>query len=383
MRTIFDKALFVLLLLVAVPAVAQERPIADDLPAELRDDWEAARDMFEDGNYRGALVQYERIYAESKNPRVLYSLGVVYKELRRYAKALATWEKQLTFRDALPPREVTRAEEAIEVVRPFVSTLTVRSNVAGATLSVNGDVLGETPFLAPLPVDVGENELVLQKDGYLTLERTIDVVKGTPAEVTLDLIKADKTAVVTISIAGAEDATIFMDGTEMGPAPFKGEVPIGRHTFEARAKGFVTARQTSVIVEGEPMRITLSLVKALAEGKVTIITDHPDAAIRIDDEVVGYGAWEGVLSAGGHDLVLEKEGYETHEAELALVADQERELRITLEKEETSSYVYWAITSVSVVGGASAASYFVLRPAEGSQVTGTFAPGVVPTVVSF
>src|SRR5690606_14980812 len=105
----------------------------------------------------------------------------------------------------------------------------------------------------------------------------------------------------------------FMDGTELGPAPFKGEVPVGRHTFEARASGFVTARQTSVIAEGDPVRITLSLVRALAEGKVKIITDHPDAIIRIDDEVVGYGAWEGMLTAGGHQLVIDKDGYQTYE----------------------------------------------------------------------
>src|SRR5690606_2016422 len=119
---------------------------------------------------------------------------------------------------------------------------------------------------------------------------------------------------VTVSIAGAEDAIIFMDGIEMGPAPLKGEVPVGRHTFEARAPGFVTARQTSEIVEGEPVRITLSLVEALAEGKVKIVTDQPDAIIRIDDEVVGYGAWEGVLSAGGHQLRIEKDGFQTHES---------------------------------------------------------------------
>jgi hypothetical protein len=383
---LITRALFLLLFLVtAVPALAQPRTltIKEELPEALRDDWEAAGDMFDDGNYRGALVQYQRIYDETKNPRILYNIGISHKELRRYAKALGAWEKQLIHRDKLPKKEVERAEKAIEVVRPFVSTLTITSNQAGATLIVNGDEVGQTPFLASIPVDVGENVLVLKKEGYVTLERTIEVARGAPAAVTLDLLRIDKTAVVTIAIAGAESAIIFMDGTELGPAPFKGEVPVGRHTFEARAPGFVTARQTSEVVEGEPVRITLSLVKALAEGKVKIVTDHPDAVIRIDDEVVGYGAWEGVLTAGGHKLTIAKDGYQTHEAELALVADQERELRITLEKQETAAWIYWGVTSVLVVAGTGVASYFVLRPSEGAPVTGTFNPGIVPTLFSF
>lgn len=385
MIRLLKNALLVLLVLTTVPAFAQPRTltIKEELPETLRDEWDAAGDMFDDGNYRGALVQYQRIYDETKNPRVLYNIGIAHKELRRYAKALGAWEKQLTQRDKLPAKEVERAERAIEVVRPFVSTLTVTSNQAGATLRVNGDVAGQTPLLAPIPIDVGQNEIVLSKEGFVTVQRTIDVARGVPAEITIDLVRVDKTAMVTISIAGAENATIFMDGTELGPAPFKGEVPVGRHTFEARASGFVTARQTSVIAEGDPVRITLSLVRALAEGKVKIITDHPDAIIRIDDEVVGYGAWEGMLTAGGHQLVIDKDGYQTYETELALVADQERELRVTLQKQETTAWVYWGVTSVLVVAGTGVASYFVLRPSEGTEVTGTFEPGVVPTLFSF
>jgi len=38
---------------------------------------------------------------------------------------------------------------------------------------------------------------------------------------------------------------------------------------------------------------------------------------------------------------------------------------------------------VAVVAGGGVASYFVFRPAETSEVTGTFDPGVVPTTLSF
>ena len=98
---------------------------------------------------------------------------------------------------------------------------------------------------------------------------------------------------------------------------------------------------------------------------------------------MGSGAWEGVLSAGGHQLVVRKDGYEDYVEDLALSPDQERSVRIRLEPERDNAWIYWTITGVAVVAGASVASYFVFRPSETSEVTGTLDPGVVPTNTLF
>jgi len=158
---------------------------------------------------------------------------------------------------------------------------------------------------------------------------------------------------------------------------------VGRHTFEARSKGYVDARQTSEIEFGERVSITLALVKSLNEGKVKIVASLSDAVIEIDGKQVGVGAWEGVLSAGGHQLVVRRPGYETYSADVALDADQERVVEIELKKEQSTAWVFWTVTGVLVAAGAGVTSYFVLRPAESSQVTGTFDPGVVPTLFRF
>ncbi|MBK6520355.1 MAG: PEGA domain-containing protein [Polyangiaceae bacterium] len=364
-------------------ALAQAGKIREELPEKLRPSWDAAGDLFDDANFDAALVEYQRIYAESKNPRVLYNVGVCWKERKFYARAVEAWEKQLAEKDKLPAAEVERARSSMEVVLPFVTTLDLTSNQSGAKLLIKDLEVGLTPLAAPVRVDVGPNKLVLEKPGFARAERTIEVLRDQPVKLTMNMIQADKTAPAKITVSGAEGATIFIDGTEMGPAPFAGEVPTGRHTFEARLKGYVTARQTSEVQLGEPLRVTLTLVEDVREGKVRIKTDHPDAVITIDGAVMGLGAWEGLLRAGGHTLEIKKDGYRGWTQELALEADQERVLDVSLERDASNAWIYWTVTGIAVAAGAATACYFVFKPAETAPVTGTFDPGVVPTLFRF
>jgi hypothetical protein len=364
-------------------AWAQQGKVREELPEKLRTNWDAAGELFDDANFEAALLQYEAIYKESKNPRVLYNIGVCWKERKYYARAATAWEGQLAQKEKLPKAELDRATTAIETVKPFITTLEIESNQTGAKLSIKDLDVGVTPFKGSINIDVGPNKLVLEKTGFARSERTIEVLRGQPVKVKLNMVPAEKTAPAKIAISGAEDAEIFIDGTEMGPAPFTGEVPTGRHTFEARKKGFVTGRQTSDVKLGEPLRITLALTPELTEGKVRIRTGHPDAAIRIDGEMKGTGTWEGLLSAGGHNLEVSKSGYKTRTQELSVAADQERVLDISLEEDQSNAWIYWTVTGALVAAGAATTAYFVFKPSEAPQVQGTFAPGVVPTFFRF
>lgn len=345
-------------------------PIRDELPSDARKDWDAARELYDARDYQSALVHFEKAYELSKNPRVLFNVGVCWKELTRYAQAIRVWERELEFADKLSAEDVERVKSAIAAARPFVSTLKVESNQPGAVLVVDGREAGTTPFVSPIPIDVGRRTLVLKKEGFLPNETTIDIVQGTPASVSLDLTPLVKMGTVAITVTGStRGATLFVDGRELGPAPFTGSVPAGPHTFEARAAGYVTARQTTDVPYGKQLNLTLSLAQARSEGKVRIVTNHADAAIAIDGQPRGSGAWEGLLPAGGHQLRVEKSGYETHVAELSLSPGQQRTLEIKLDKRQ--SWVWWTIGIATVVGGGTVAAILLSQPTETSPVMGT------------
>ncbi len=369
----------------AVTAAAQEaRPtIRSQLSATERQDWDAAVELYEARNYQAALVQFRKVYESSKNARVLYNIGVCEKDLHNYARAKAAWERQLTFTEALTAEDRQSLDAAIRTVEPFVSTLEVEVDQPGATVFLKGEPVAETPLTAPIAIDVGQQTIRIEKEGFKDQEIIVDVRKDVPAKIEVRLEPSVKKTRVTVEVTGGKNARVFIDGVDMGPAPFKGPVLEGRHTFEARALGYETARQTSDVKYGKPLEIKLNLAVRVNEGKVKITTGHKDAEIIVDARIVGRGTWEGILPAGGHQLVVQKPGYERYSTDISLRPDQVRTIEVVLTQERGTAWVWWTVTSVAVVGGTTVAAYFVLSPSESAPVNGTLGQGIITTGFEF
>src|SRR5688572_15989762 len=201
----------------SAPSFAQAaRTVRDELPEAARSDWDAARELYDAGDYKAALVQFERVYTLSKNPRVLFNVGVCWKNLTHYALAIRAWERELAARDELGKAEVAKVEAAIQAVRPFVSSVEVQANEPGATLSIDGNDVGQTPFIEPVPIDVGRRQVRLVKPDFIPIERSVEVVQGMPLTLTFVLEPVLKAAVVSVATTEDVPGTLFMDGRELG-----------------------------------------------------------------------------------------------------------------------------------------------------------------------
>ena len=66
------------------------------LPEPARKAWDAAKQLAGASDYSGALVEFQRAYELSHNPRVLFNVGVTEKLLTHYARAVDAWEKELS-----------------------------------------------------------------------------------------------------------------------------------------------------------------------------------------------------------------------------------------------------------------------------------------------
>ncbi|MEO8181948.1 MAG: PEGA domain-containing protein [Deltaproteobacteria bacterium] len=368
-HSFFSFLVLALLLVVSLGREAHAKPIRDELPREAREQWDAARELHDAGDFKSALVYFNRAYEMSNNPRTLFNIGVCWKDLTKYSEAIKTWEKQLTFRKKLPKDDIQKAQTAIVALKQFVSTIEVKADEAGAQLMVDGIEVGVTPFLEPIRIDVGRRQLRLLKDGFEAAEKSVDVTRGKVASVQFDLQHVNKTGTVSVTVDGPKSATVYMDGRELGEAPYNGPVSAGPHTFEARATGYATVQQSAEVVYGDSLSVTLSLAEAKTDGKLRVVTEHPDAEIRMDGERVGRGAWEGLLPAGGHQLEVSKPGYSTERIEITLSPEQERTVEVSLSSEK--SWLFWTVSVVAVVGGATLATVMLSRPTETTPVDGT------------
>jgi PEGA domain len=353
--------------------------VRSELPPAAQGAWDSAKQLAAANDFKGALVEFERAYEVSRNPRVLYNVGVTEKLLTHYARAVDAWDKELREgAKTLTAAETLELKNAIAIVQRFVTTLEVTANEAGATLYIDDYPIGKTPFAAPVRIDIGKRTLTLRKEGFVDAMQSVDVASGARTPVTFRLEPRNKTALVSVTVGGAPSATVFVDGKDMGPAPFKGELPAERHTIEARSPGFVTVGQTVDVQYGQPLGLVLSLSAERHEGRLRI-TVPEGAEIALDEHKVGSGTWEGVVSTtGGHQLVVSKPGFQTYSTEVFVGDDQSRDVDVPLNKEVATNWVAWGVGTLLVVTGGIVAGYFVFKPADPSPYTGNLTPGIQP-----
>src|SRR5580700_9449878 len=388
MRTVSRSAVLLFAaLLTAQPtlALAQPRPgpaavdVRSQLTENARKAWDAAKQLAEARDYKGALVELQRAYDLSNNPRILFNVGALEKLLTHYARAVDAWEKELREgAGKLTPTEAAEARSSIAIVQQFVTTIDVTANEADATLFIDDYPVGKTPFTGPVKIDVGKRAVRLSKDGFVDAVQTVDAASGQRLPVSFTLEPKNKTALVSVTVGGAPSATVFVDGKDMGPAPFKGDLTAERHTIEARSPGFVTVGQTVDVLYKQPMSLVLALSQERHEGRLKV-TAPEGAEIALDEHKVGSGTWEGVVSTtGGHQLVVTRPGFQTYSTEVFVADDQTRDLNVQLNREVGTSWVAWGVGSLLVVTGGIVAGYFVFKPTDQSPYIGTLQPGIQP-----
>jgi hypothetical protein len=368
-------------LLVGGVAVAQPQARPVDVRAQLsetaRRAWDAAKQLAGANDYKGALVEFQRAYELSHDPRVLYNVGVTEKLLTHYARAVDAWEKELKEgASELTPAEVQEIRSSIAIVQQFVTIIDVLASEPDATLSIDDVPVGKTPFPGPVRIDVGKRTVKLSKEGFVDAIQTVDVATGQRVPVTLKLEPLSKTALVAITVGGAPSATVYIDGKDVGPAPFKGELTAERHTVEARSPGYVTVGQTVDVQYKTPVSLVLTLSAERHQGRLHVVA--PDGAeIALDERAVGSGVWDGVVSTtGGHQLVVRKPGFQTYSTEVFVADDQTREVNVAMNKEVGTSWVAWGVGTLIVVTGAVIAGVFIFQPANGAAVQGTLPPNL-------
>lgn len=162
--------------------------------AEVAGDVEGGRSHFdrgveyvEDGDLRGAMIEFKRAYAMSPNYRVLYNLGQVCNELREYTEAQRYLQRYLTDGgaeiDAPRRREV---EATLAKLNTRIATLLISSNLDGAELFVDNVSVGKAPLSEPVRVSVGTRTVSAAISGRPRVTQVVEAAGGDTLTVRLD-----------------------------------------------------------------------------------------------------------------------------------------------------------------------------------------------------
>jgi len=358
-------------------AMAQGKTVREQLPPDAQKQWDIAVDLTKRGRWDGARTSFLAAYDISKNPRVLFNVAVCEKNDGKYARAVATFKRELAEgAGKLTADEERDVKAQITGLESYVAQLTIEVSEPGAEIFVNGTKVGVSPLSGPVAVEHGTQNILVTKAGFGDARETTTMNGGTSGKVSLKLLSSDRTSLVTVTVVGPPNAVVKVDGNERGTAPWKGQVAVSAqaHQFSAEAPGFVPATQAAVVKEGEALNLTLQLSQEQGQGRL-VVTAKPDGAtIEIDGKVVGSNRWEGPLEAKIHQIAVRKQGYYTWTYDVDVKRGAERTVNATLNEDRNTSFVPWLIGTVLVIGAGSVAAYFIAKPQDQEPVKGTLAP---------
>ncbi len=184
----------VTLLACAAPARAQTGPVEPAPAAPSDPDAQAARWMgtgnraFKEGHFAEAEEAYRQAFTLKRGYDIAGNLGaaeLAQGKLRDAAQHLAFTLRLFPLTGEPALRE--QMARAYEQCRRGVAALRVQVEVKGATIFVDGAAVGEAPLPDEVFVEPGEHVVEARLGGYTGAPLRLVAVKGTSADVTLEL----------------------------------------------------------------------------------------------------------------------------------------------------------------------------------------------------
>jgi hypothetical protein len=179
----------------AEPEPADAPKPADAKPAETKSSeakeaeqhFARARQLYDEGDFGLALVEFRRAYDLSPNYRVLYNIGQVNIQLFNYAAARAALEKYLQDGgNEISAGRRTQTEADLKMLRERTAYLRITS-VPPAEVSIDDMPVGKTPFEEPLLVNAGQRKIIVSHAGYTPVTRFVTLAGGDRNDLKIEL----------------------------------------------------------------------------------------------------------------------------------------------------------------------------------------------------
>lgn len=161
--------------------------VSKDKVKEADEHFSRGRQLFDEGDYQLALVEFNRAYELAPNYRVLFNIAQINIQLFNYAAARIAIEKFLKDGGAdIPPARKAQAERDLAMLKTRTATLSVTSTPP-ADVTIDDASAGSAPFTQPMLVNAGARKVTVSKPGYVSQTQTVTVAGGDARALTFTL----------------------------------------------------------------------------------------------------------------------------------------------------------------------------------------------------
>jgi hypothetical protein len=169
--------------LIAATAAAED----DDGEKQARVQFDQGIRMYEEGNFEGASIAFNRAFELRPSYKIRYNVGQVEAELKHYARALEAYTQYLAEGgDEVDPARRDEVTRKIEELKSLVGTVTIEYGDDGVTVLIDEERRGTTPLDAPLMLDMGSHELSLRQGIEEIYRETFRVAGGQALTLSLE-----------------------------------------------------------------------------------------------------------------------------------------------------------------------------------------------------
>lgn len=229
--------------------------------------------LFQDRNYRAAIVEFSAAYDASPRASPLVNLALCHKAAFDYPQAIAALEKALqNHRDTMDAADQQAASDAVTEMRALLAYVSVRLTPREATLLLDGVALPAGSADSPVPLGPGAHTLSARADGYAPAERSVTVVSG-QRDVVVELALVPNQGYVTVRAADPETA-IAVDGRALGTGQWAGLLAPGSHVVQMYKGQAIESRQILVIA-GKMLEVRPGV------GGVAVEVERPKAGADV------------------------------------------------------------------------------------------------------
>lgn len=155
-------ALALLTVLAGHPAFALAQ--ADDPRARAKALTADGRQLYDKGDYEGALQKFQAAFDTFPSAKIQFNVGQAYKGLARDVEAIQAFEEFLAREPDADPAARAEAGRFVAELRKKVAAVDLTCDVDGASVLVDGRLVGTTPIAKPILVAAGPHQIVVQKE---------------------------------------------------------------------------------------------------------------------------------------------------------------------------------------------------------------------------
>ena len=218
-------------------------------------------------------------------------------------------------------------------LEPVVSSVLIDSEPRGAKVNFRGQTRGVTPLvISDLPA--GEYAAQIVKPGYGEEQVSWRIVNERPHPLVLAKLRMTSGQFQIKTIP--DGARIFINGNEVGTAPFTATLEAGIHKLRVERTGFNPVEKQLTVISGKVQSVTVRL--DTRPGALRVESDPAGAEVFLDDKKIGSTPLlVETIHPGNYQLRLVHAGYDDLLKVVAVAPGKEEKVELALEKSTGSA----------------------------------------------